>query len=240
MRPSDNLDNKTLSHILNSLTSMYEISGSQFFRTTTGIQSGPGCSRWIKVRYDLFNHLGSYKNIMQFQVSSRRKNRQRDIQFIKIRVLRKVFSKQLGFIRCKIQHVWVIEQRKYGRFTVVENTISNLPKVPRTKFLWVFGLFGSFSICKFGSFKNRFATINSLFELYFRFRRFILLVQTKKKKKILWTVAAAQEAKNHGNEWGLTWYSQNSLAAAEALSLKISSHGTSLKWSRRPSQSARE
>ena len=68
MRPSDNLDNKTLSHILNSLTSMYEISGSQFFRTTTGIQSGPGCSRWIKVRYDLFNHLGSYKISCSFRL----------------------------------------------------------------------------------------------------------------------------------------------------------------------------
>ena len=60
-------------------------------------------------------------------------------------------------------------------------------------------------------------------------------------------MAATKAAKNHGDEWGFTWYlqqgiytSQNSLAAAEALSLKISSHGTSLKWSQRPSQSARE
>ena len=67
-------------------------------------------------------------------------------------------------------------------------------------------------------------------------------------------MAAAQAAENHGDEWGLTWYFlcgiytsiptwthlQNSLAAAEALSLKISSHGTSLKWSWRLSQSAQE
>ena len=33
---------------------------------------------------------------------------------------------------------------------------------------------------KFGSFKKPFATITSLPELHFRFRRFILLVQTKK------------------------------------------------------------
>ena len=63
-------------------------------------------------------------------------------------------------------------------------------------------------------------------------------------------MAAAQPAENHGDEWDLTWflqwgiytstptwtYSQNSLAAAEALSLKISSHGIGLKWSQRPSQ----
>ena len=36
------------------------------------------------------------------------------------------------------------------------------------------------SICKFGSFKNPFATITSLFELYLRIRRFFSLVQTKK------------------------------------------------------------
>ena len=38
MRSSNSLENKTLSK---SLASMYESSGSQFFRTTTGIQSGP-------------------------------------------------------------------------------------------------------------------------------------------------------------------------------------------------------
>ena len=36
------------------------------------------------------------------------------------------------------------------------------------------------SICRFGSFKNPFARITGLFELYLRIRRFVLLVQTKK------------------------------------------------------------
>ena len=76
----------------------------------------------------------------------------------------------------------------------------------------------------------------------------------KKKKWFLLTMAAVQGAENHGNEWGLTrhlqwgiytsiptWtHSQNSLSAPEALSLKISSRGTSLKWSKKPSQSAQE
>ena len=109
----------------------------------------------------------------------------------------------------------------------------------RAKFLGSNGLFCFISICKFGSFKNPFATITSLPELYFRTKRFILLVQ--KKKRFLLAMTAAQAAENHGDEWGLTWYSlwglytsiptwthsQNSLAAAEAPSLKISSHVTS-------------
>ena len=81
-----------------------------------------------------------------------------------IRVLRKVFSKQ----------------RRYSRLSFVENTIGNLPNVPRAKFPSSSGLFCFISICKFVSFNNPFATIISLFGLYYRIRRFTLLIQTKK------------------------------------------------------------
>ena len=70
--------------------------------------------------------------------------------------------------------------RGVSRFTFVENTISNSRKVQRGKFLGSNGLFSFISICKFGRFKNPFATIISLPELYFRFRRFIFLVPSKK------------------------------------------------------------
>ena len=67
-------------------------------------------------------------------------------------------------------------------------------------------------------------------------------------------MATAKLAENHGDELGLGWYlqwkiytsistwahSQYSLAAAEVVSLKISSHGTFIKWKWRPPQSARE
>ena len=41
MRPSSNLETRLFHHILKSSDSMNESSGSQVFRTTTGIQSGP-------------------------------------------------------------------------------------------------------------------------------------------------------------------------------------------------------
>ena len=67
-----------------------------------------------------------------------------------------------------------------SRFTFAENTISNLPKVLRAKFLGSDRLFCFISVCKFDSLKNPFARITSLSELYLRIRRFILLVQMKK------------------------------------------------------------
>ena len=58
--------------LLRSSASMSESSGSQLFRTITGIQSGS--ETFDKSSWE-FNHLGSYRNIMQFQISSRRENR---------------------------------------------------------------------------------------------------------------------------------------------------------------------
>ena len=60
------------------------------------------------------------------------------------------------------------------------------------EFLGSNGLF-CFIRCKFDSFKNPFAMITILSELYFRSRRFILLIQMK-------TVISM----NHGDEQGLT------------------------------------
>ena len=163
--------------------------------------------------------------------------------------VRKVFSKQYCFIRCKKLYLWATGYRKHSRFTFVESTISNSPKVQRAKFLGRDKLFCFISICTFGSFKNPSAMITSLSELYFTFRNLLCWC---KWKWFQWTLAAAQAAENHRDEWELTlnlWWgiytsipttteSQNFLAVAEALSLKIYFHGTSLKWSQRPPQLA--
>ena len=61
----------------------------------------------------------------------------------------------------------VLKGKQVNRFTFVENTVSNLPKVPRTKFLRSDGLFCFSSTCKPSSFKNPFAIITSLSELYY-------------------------------------------------------------------------
>ena len=79
--------------------------------------------------------------------------------------------------------------------TFVENTIGNLQKLPEATFLGSDWLFCFSIICKFGSFKNTSAMITSLSELYFRFRRFILLLQMKKVISM-----------NYGDEGRLTSY----------------------------------
>ena len=108
-------------------------------------------------------------------------------------------------------------------------------------------------ICKFGNFKNPFLAITSLYQLSFKFRRFILLVQMK-------TVIS----KNHGSStssWKpqVRWvrldhilkmrslYINSSLnpltkftSSIRSTKPKVYSSGTSLKQLWRPSQSAQK
>ena len=108
------------------------------------------------------------------------------------------------------------------------------------------------NICTFGSLKNPFAVITSLPELYFRFRRVFLLVQMKKVISMnycsstsswkLWRwvrlelILLIRDIYINSDLNPLTKFT----STEEGLSWKISSHGTSLKCSKRLSQSARE
>ena len=91
------------------------------------------------------------------------------------------------------------------------------------------------------------------YEIYFRLRlRFILLVQMKKVISMNYGSSASSWKPWRWVRLDLTFYMRDIYInsnlspftkftkAAEVPSLKISSHGTSLKWSRRPSQSAQE
>ena len=112
---------------------------------------------------------------MEFQISSRRETGLRDTSVIKVRVLKNSFSNVA--LSDADNNAFGLPNR---RGTFVKETISNSAKVLRAEFLGKDTVFYSISICKFGSLKNPFATITSLSELYFRFRRFILSVQIKK------------------------------------------------------------
>ena len=63
----------------------------------------------------------------------------------------------------------------------VENTICNLLKVPRARFLGSDWLFYFSSICKYGSFKDSYAMITSLSEFCFIQIQKIYSVGTKEK-----------------------------------------------------------
>ena len=63
--------------------------------------------RYHSAVYDIFNQLESYRNIMQFQIISRRRSSQNILVFIKIRVLRNASAKDFVSLDVKDVYVYV-------------------------------------------------------------------------------------------------------------------------------------
>ena len=130
-----------------------------FYDTTFSLEttilkySQTRCFWWTKVCYDPFNNLGSYR---KFRKSSK--------------FLANNFA--LADPEDNIN-------RLLNRGSIADLPCGEHYFTKKAKFLGSDGIF-CISICKFGTFTNPFATITSLSELNFRFRRFIMLVQTKK------------------------------------------------------------
>ena len=74
---------------------------------------------------------------------------------------------------------WSLYREGIADLLLLRKLLQNSLNVTKTKFLGSNAFVCFSSICKFGSFKNPFTAITSLFQLYFRLRNFTLLVQTK-------------------------------------------------------------
>ena len=77
MRTSNNLENKTLPDMYWKLQLVcMKVQAKSSLEPQMGYnQDQIKYLWWINVHYDLFDHLGNYRNIMQFQISSIRERR---------------------------------------------------------------------------------------------------------------------------------------------------------------------
>ena len=154
---------------------MQESSG-QFFRTTTKIQSGPDAfdkSRFIMTFLTIFRVseiLCSFKWVLEGETGKKIPE-----------------SSELEKFSAKNFPLSDEEDNTSGPSNIggiadlpLLRTLLAIPQKSRGPSFWEVMAFYFISICKFGSFKNPFAAITSLSELYFKIRRFILLLETKK------------------------------------------------------------
>ena len=106
-----------------------------------------------QIVYDLLNQIAVTEILRSIKLFLEGKASKEIPESSLLRVPRKDFSKQLGLTSCRV-HINTIKWRRYSRFFVVENTISNLSKVTRIKFLRGDRLFCFISINKFSKFCN--------------------------------------------------------------------------------------
>ena len=155
MRPSNNLENKALSDTYWRFN-MYESLGSQFFTTTTGIQSGLDAFDESRFVMTFLTTLRVTEILCSFWLVLEGKIGKEIPESLRLEFLEKFLANNFALLDA--------EGNTSGPLN--RGGIADLPLL-RTLL----------AICQ-NSFV--FVIITSLSELYFRFRRFVLLTQTKK------------------------------------------------------------
>ena len=169
---------------MESLASKYESSGSQFYRTTAGIQSGLDTfheSRFVMTFLTIFRIM---EILRSFGLVLEEKAGKGIPGSSRLQLPDKLLANNFALADADNNNY-----KPLNRGGIVDlpllRTLLAIPKSPkRATILKSDRIFCFCSIYKFGSFKNPSVMTTSLPELYFRSRRFILLVQKKKKKKL--------------------------------------------------------
>ena len=155
---------------------MHESSGSQFFRTTTGIQSGPDAfdeSRFVMT----FSTILGMDIFCTFRIVPEGKTGKEKPESSRFEFLEKFLANNFALSDAEDNTSGPLNRGGIADLALLRTLLAICRKSQEPSFWEVMDFSG---VCKFGSFKNPFAIITSLSELYFRFRRFILLVQMKK------------------------------------------------------------
>ena len=105
----------------------------------------------------------------------------------------------------------------FNGFTFLENTICNLPRVRRTRFLGCDRFLYSINIYQLGGFKNPFVTIISLFEAVLWNRRFLLLIYMKEYISMNNDSSTTQLIFTCSNEPSLTWSPKRSQSSTKMI-----------------------
>ena len=153
--------------------------------------------------YDLFNHLGSYRKIMLFQIKSRRENRSRDTWIIKIRVARKVSANNFTLSDAEDNISKLLNRRSIAYLPLLRTLLAICQKFQEPSLMDSFALLAYVNLVASRTLLQwLLACINIILDSE------ELLCWHKWKKWFLQTMIEAQAAENHGDERGLTWYLQ--------------------------------
>ena len=135
-----------LRHILKSSASMYESSGSQFFRTTTGIQSGPDAFDGSRLAMTFLTLLSVMEIICSFRLVLDGKTGEEIPRSSRSELLDKFLGNNfhLSDAENNIPSCWA---EQVEQIYLAENSISRLPQVSKVKFLGSDELFCFCSIC---------------------------------------------------------------------------------------------
>ena len=166
--------------ILQSSASMYQSSGSQVFRTTTGIRSGPDAFDESRFVVTFLIIPGVMEILCSFRLVVEGKTGKEMPESSRLEFLEKFLANNFALSDAEANTSGKLNKGRTADLLLLTILLA-IHQKSREPCFWEVMMDSCFiSICKFGSFKNPFAMITSLSKLSFRFRIFILLVQPKK------------------------------------------------------------
>ena len=165
--------------------SMYESSGSQFFRTTTGVQSGINAFDESRFVMTFLTILCVTEILCSFRFVLEGKTGKEIPKSSKLEFLEKILANNFALSDTEENTSGLLNRGGIADLPLMRMLMAICQKSWEPSF-WE-AMYSCFiSICKFGNLKNSFAMITILSELYFRFRRSILLIQINKQKRDLY------------------------------------------------------
>ena len=148
---------------------MYESSASRFFRTTTGIQSGPDTFDESRFVMTFLTILGVMEILCSFRLVLEGKTGKQIPKSSRFEFMEKFLANNIALSDVEDNTSGPLNRGGIADLPLFRTLLTIRQKSKEPNF-WEVMDSCFISICKFGSFKNPFATITSLSELYFRFR----------------------------------------------------------------------
>ena len=155
---------------------MYESPGSHFSKITTGIHSVPDTFHELRFAMTFLTLMGVTEPLCGFTLVLERKTGKKIPELSRLDFLEKFLANNFALSDAEDDTSVLLNTGGVADSSLLRTLLAIHQKYQEPSDR----IFCFICICKFGSFKNPFAMINSLSELYFRFRSFILLVETKK------------------------------------------------------------
>ena len=221
---------------------MFKSRHSQFFRTTTGIQSRPDAFDESRMGMTFLTNLGITETLCSFRVVLGRKVCKKIPEWSRLELSEKFLTKNFALSDAEDDNSESLNNRGIADLSLLRAPYAIYQNSWKPSFWEVINSFVLLACVSLT------ASRTLLLQLLLGCQNFTLDLEDL----FWWYIQKSDfyeiwQQHGDGHEWGLTWHlwwvihttiptsnhSENSLAAAKVLGLKIFSHGTSLKWSQK-------
>ena len=195
---------KLFRHLLKSSASIYESSGSQFSRTTTGIQSGPDAFHKTKFAVIFLTILGVTEILRSFRLFLEGKTGKKIPELSRSEFLEKFSANNFTLLDAEDNTSRLLNRRGIADLPLLRTLLAIRQKSREPSFWEVMDSFVLLAYASLAASRTLLQRLLACLNFTLESEDFSLWY--KQKKWFLWAMTAAQAAENHGDEWGLTWY----------------------------------